>query len=1178
MSDLLTVELAKHVELVERERIDLALRELRLDELFGSAAVKDRLSLGELLTADALLLLSLDEQAKQKSIRLVICDCRYGARLKVDSLVFSTDAIDGLVEQCLAAVQHSRARFKTGVDRFIGVTPFLAKSLSNEFDHLQSAFAALVQDGLLNYPGVAVVELDEARAIARELALRGEELETTIMPMFVEGEFEVARGRDGDDLRVRLTARARDGEGEVRQWRLDEPLGRVAAELSNSIPAKILEAPRDKLVAPLDRRQQQQAMVNRAEAFARLGLWKQSTALREAALLLDPRDVETRVALVVDYDLWIAETWFNLGPPMRAAMKDPLTRREQIAPMASASEQQLERFGALTHHVEYLVKQRLLNPREASLVVYGSVKDLLSSQPPLVSNHDAMRNSAEQFFWRCVPQFQGMDFELRGGALHPTLDRWFGHTRPGELEPWRGGENDARGWSKRRQIEAFTNFAWIIIYRTFALPPRDDDSSRVEFDDSRTLDQLYRLVTEATPPEVPLGFMAAMACGRFRASELLYERLGVAEVRAFYERLRATKVPMYEFYARCGTLGLKVARNEPLERTALREVTDLIEEFHSRKYLSLDEGQTEPFETNLAIMRRMIAERLNGVARKRHALPTNWIPRDDPQRRVRFAPIEGLPADALAITKCTDSLDLLRSRETVYVMREKGVVRRIFADDSLQDAVWDGQRIWIATLNTGIHVYSPAGEKLGRLRAADGLPLSDKNSLLRLHAVSPGRCIALGKLSQNGRLWFAELSSNEQNELRAKVFHTAAVEPPDQTRNRPANEDADADELFYPTFLLRYTHPDRPNVDWLLIGREGGHHLEGRQPLALDLNSRHAFILPVAIHPRALVIADRGDIVAVNENEVRRISPPLPTGEEWTTKIVHGRGRHSRYGPSGFLLRHEGKIVNGGETWRLLDERLQQTWLAETALPKRYHFRFYGLSAHYGIVGWHYGDQFYRASIDDSPPLTETADTMFPFVPAEARQRHADAVREMERLGGCVGSSIFRNTSSGVTGWHTVVYLPRQWSGGDAGLAHLKDLHQLHTLQLVQAAVTNEGMKHVGELTTLSALDLVETNVTDEGLPELAKLQSLVRIRLEGAGQGEQFSDDGLVHLARLKQLQMLEIYGPAFTDDGLRPMAKMPRLGTLRLFSTSMTKDRLNEFAKTRRSFRWFDYVANGN
>ena len=87
LPDLLTAELSRlgGLELVERERLDLAAKELEVAACFGSAAAGQRLRLGQWLKADGLLLLSIEQREQKKYVKVVISDCVYGARLRVET-------------------------------------------------------------------------------------------------------------------------------------------------------------------------------------------------------------------------------------------------------------------------------------------------------------------------------------------------------------------------------------------------------------------------------------------------------------------------------------------------------------------------------------------------------------------------------------------------------------------------------------------------------------------------------------------------------------------------------------------------------------------------------------------------------------------------------------------------------------------------------------------------------------------------------------------------------------------------------------------------------------------------------------------------------------------------------------------------------------------------------------
>ena len=72
----------------------------------------------------------------------------------------------------------------------IGVPPFIAKSFTYEYHPLQAGYAALLCESLNTLPGVAVIEIEEAKAIRKELDTSGGKVHG-VVPVFVEGEFDV---------------------------------------------------------------------------------------------------------------------------------------------------------------------------------------------------------------------------------------------------------------------------------------------------------------------------------------------------------------------------------------------------------------------------------------------------------------------------------------------------------------------------------------------------------------------------------------------------------------------------------------------------------------------------------------------------------------------------------------------------------------------------------------------------------------------------------------------------------------------------------------------------------------------------------------------------------------------------------------------------------------------------
>jgi hypothetical protein len=67
----------------------------------------------------------------------------------------------------------------------------------------------------------------------------------------------------------------------------------------------------------------------------------------------------------------------------------------------------------------------------------------------------------------------------------------------------------------------------------------------------------------------------------------------------------------------------------------------------------------------------------------------------------------------------------------------------------------------------------------------------------------------------------------------------------------------------------------------------------------------------------------------------------------------------------------------------------------------------------------------------------------------------------------------------------------------DSGLAELRALKGLESLQLIWVAVSDAGLQHLRDLRNLKELDLIGTRVTPEAAKELHQSLPKCRIRIE---------------------------------------------------------------------------------
>ena len=95
--------------------------------------------------------------------------------------------------------------------------------------------------------------------------------------------------------------------------------------------------------------------------------------------------------------------------------------------------------------------------------------------------------------------------------------------------------------------------------------------------------------------------------------------------------------------------------------------------------------------------------------------------------------------------------------------------------------------------------------------------------------------------------------------------------------------------------------------------------------------------------------------------------------------------------------------------------------------------------------------------------------------------------------------------------------------------------------------ITDESLKDVAKLQNLEELNLRSTDITDAGLKGVAKLQKLTKLNLEYT----QITDEGLKDVAKLQKLGYLNLKFTRITDEGLQDVAKLKNLATLFLSTT---------------------------
>jgi hypothetical protein len=287
---------------VERTQVERVLREQELQAAFSPDGVGRRAALGQLLKADVLVLLRSQknpEPGGEDLIDCVVCDTRQGLRLRTVSVASDSD-LDAVAAKLEEAVRQALVKRTEKLEAIIAVPPFLSEDLDFQNNHLQAAYAKLVEQVMLEQAGVVVVELGEAQAIARELAFdkQGAGLEKRQLPLYVMGRYR--HDGLGKEQRLRMSLRLMRGDEQITLKGARDLLPSEAPTWILTKAAELTAHLHSQQAAPkIDPQAEGKQLAARALDFQRVGNWAESYSLYEASLLLHDDEDAHRQAVVV---------------------------------------------------------------------------------------------------------------------------------------------------------------------------------------------------------------------------------------------------------------------------------------------------------------------------------------------------------------------------------------------------------------------------------------------------------------------------------------------------------------------------------------------------------------------------------------------------------------------------------------------------------------------------------------------------------------------------------------------------------------------------------------------------------------------------------------------------------------------------------------------------------------
>lgn len=298
---LLQVQLSKQpgLELVERHELELVLEEQQLQRALTPDGVRARFELGNLLRADFLVFLDHREEKDSQAIGFVISHTNSGLRVHRGAVLHDEKDPGSTVQQLSSLIVHTIDRYADGDHVVFAVPPFECKDLTFENTSLRSTIPTLLELELLRYDGVLVVELDEARTLAIELAVsKGPKQIEPRQVYFILGQYRsIKDDRASDKVNITFHVEQRN------QALYTAPQTILTADeivlfLNKQVSAVLQAASVDQDQPPIDSKHEAAVLAQRAETFRLIGEWDVALPLYDAAALLDPHNQVARVGLL----------------------------------------------------------------------------------------------------------------------------------------------------------------------------------------------------------------------------------------------------------------------------------------------------------------------------------------------------------------------------------------------------------------------------------------------------------------------------------------------------------------------------------------------------------------------------------------------------------------------------------------------------------------------------------------------------------------------------------------------------------------------------------------------------------------------------------------------------------------------------------------------------------------
>lgn len=964
----------QRVELLEREQVDLVSSELQLASLSDPTNISGRLNARRLLSVDVLVIVTLispgdirriQDQSLRDVVQVVVCDCSQGARLCQWRLVVDRQEIEQAAVNLAKNIRELHARFADGIEKIIGLSPLACDNLEHDYDYLARHYYNVLATTLSLQSGVAVLEVEEARAIAREFG-SGKGIHRRQVPVFLSGNYRVKKVDSDDPSKQRQI---------VFEFQLDDTLTKQVVRSPNLrlasaagwLADEFLNAPEVQSClgnTRMTREQQTDLLVDRSELFSRLGDLDTSTRLRESLLLLDATLVDQRVQLIREYRSLIElenQRMVSFGRSLGCGVLDS----EQHGPSV---ERIFQCHRMLMEHFEFLVFNRLINLPLATNLLSESLWHFASQDryysdvhvayacalPSLRTSWDSAIAAEKRFLRQVCPRILTLmcPDSLKPPAVVRLRVQW----------------SDA--------VLSWTNRIITVL------------GSRAE--QMGFFEQVFDDVIPEGIPHGPVGCALFRVGYRYRKYKVRPIRgqpkrdvdvqFGMArdEWTQLLIRWKSDRHAHLRFYARWSLLnsaywGELLPSHKELQQSDNREVwSDELEELWRTSLVEADsilsdlrrrviEGVTRLRQQDAVFAKvwehRELLRKMRGGEDPNFRHPTAYSvshSREGPGMiKVRKFSFDQRFLTTTNFVNCDGRFDLVHDQRHIAVLQRPWELRRIFSavGPTLKETHWDGQLVWA---NQGKHgpvvVLDAQGRHIARFDGSTGMPHHDVE--LKIHPVGPGRALATGIFGTDLRSWCALLTIDRASRKPSvKVFHQAR-----RTMRLHANRKFPVDPRDpYLTLHNRWfcTCADG-DQRYVLIGRAR------LFPLKVDLQSLETTVLerPISAasrhslyyHDGRLLTAYRDDLIVHDlrtENQRRSL-----IRRDTFRPLSDFHSMHGRLVPYGDWLYLPGRIWYRVHKWDFRVERLGPTPIPSAILNSQVD-----ASANFGLVAWSSGSQ-----------------------------------------------------------------------------------------------------------------------------------------------------------------------------------------------------------------------------